>query len=615
MNKEKKSTEGTATPNVKATEQQSKAKDDASFEPLHVRRGFAVTVITIFLAFLILPTIAWGVLMLANATTPSIMETLNFDTGENRAFAKFPEKFDPQTFTSEVESWYNDHLPFRSVLYKTQENMANALEKPYDKKDGLRDQLIKLFYGETQGNVPGGDVIEDPFTAESESESVIETETIPTFEVIEDEPSTCQHAYAEVSVVVVEPTCTEWGVIGYTCTKCDYIGKKEYTQKAAHDYVSNDPALPICGAHYEEVLTCNICNEVKTQDLVKKHVAGETVKAVEPSYTSYGYTLVKCADCQTDFRTEISNKLYDTSYFPPIYRGTQVTEGRNQWLFYRPNDSEAYYMGTNLADEVTLAQYGTVFQQLNNICKEKGITLQICIWPNKDQVYPEYMPTMTIATEYKRVERIVDYVRAFTDVKIIYPINELLAAKPYFDMYLKYDTHWNCAGGFVGHQAMLKSLGLEYTSINNCPVYEYTGVETTNKDPYYSNVWGDMISIGGLNRNDYTIDHNFYVQYRPEVVVDSRVGGNGASDTRHSTASNAPNDLNFVMLADSYRVMQLGYLEKDFSDCFLTHRSSVHSADVVAAVREADILVIAAVERNEYNIVSTAQALISILSQ
>ena len=78
MNNEKKSIEGTATPNVKATEQQSKAKDDASFEPLHVRRGFAVTVITIFLAFLILPTIAWGVLSIVNATNPTIMETLNF---------------------------------------------------------------------------------------------------------------------------------------------------------------------------------------------------------------------------------------------------------------------------------------------------------------------------------------------------------------------------------------------------------------------------------------------------------------------------------------------------------------------------------------------------------
>ncbi|MBQ8409274.1 MAG: hypothetical protein IJY39_10475 [Clostridia bacterium] len=593
----------------------SQSKEEAPFEPLHVNRKFAISVIAIFVAVLILPTLAWGVLKVISIGNPELMETINFDTGEQRNMAKFPETFDPQTFTSEVESWYNDNLPFRSVLYKTQENMANALERPFDNPGGLRERLIKLFHGDAaQGNTPGGDVIEDIFNTESATEIPTETETLPEFESEDDGPSDCQHLYAEESVTVQEPTCSEWGIIGYPCTQCDYVGKKEYTQKLSHEYVSNVTEFPLCGTNYEETLTCSVCNETKTQILAKKHVLGEQLAVVEPSYTSYGYTLARCKDCLTEYRTNLSNKLYDTSYFPPIYRGSQVTEGRNQWLFYRPNDSEAYYMGTNLADEATLLQYASILQQLNNICKEKGITLQICVWPNKDQVYPEYMPTMTVATEYKRMERIVDYISKNTDVKMIYPINELLAAKPYFDMYLKYDTHWNCAGGFVGYQAMLKSLGLETTSIHDCPVYEYTGTETQNKDPYYTQVWGDMISIGGLNKNDYTIDHNYYIKYRPQVVVDTRVGGNGAGDTRHSTSSNAPNDLNFVMLADSFRVMQLGYLEKDFTDCFLTSRSSVNNADVVAAVKEADILVIAAVERNETNILGTAQALIGILS-
>lgn len=592
-----------------------KVKEEVPFEPVHVNRGFAVTVIAIFVAVLILPTVAWGVLKVIGISNPELMETINFDTGEQRNMAKFPSTFDPQTFTSEVESWYNDNLPFRSVLYKTQENMANALEKSYDKKGGLRDQLIKWFHGEEeQGNVPGGDVIEDPFITESESVSITETETLPEFETEDDEPSGCQHLYAEESTTIQEPTCSEWGIIGYACTKCDYIGKKEYTQKLPHEYVSNITEFPLCGQNYEEVLTCNVCSNTKTQTVAKKHVFDQKLSVVEPSYTSYGYTLARCKDCLTEYRTELSNKLYDTSYFPPIYRGSQVTEGRNQWLFYRPNNSEAYYMGTNLADDATLAQYAAVLQQLNEICKEKGITLQISVWPNKDQVYSEFMPTMNVVTEYKRMERIADYLAKYTDVKMIYPINELLAAKPYFDMYLKYDTHWNCAGGFVGYQAMLKSLGLETTSIHDCPVYEYTGVEKENTDPYYTQVWGDMISIGGLNRADYTIDHNYYIKYRPEVVVDTFSGANGASDTRHTTASNAPNDLNFVMLADSFRVMQLGYLEKDFTDCFLTHRGSVHNADVVAAVKQADILVIAAVERNETDILNTAQALIGILS-
>jgi hypothetical protein len=60
--------------------------------------------------------------------------------------------------------------------------------------------------------------------------------------------------------------------------------------------------------------------------------------------------------------------------------------------------------------------------------------------------------------------------------------------------------------------------------------------------------------------------------------------------------------------------MQLTYLEKDFTDCFLTHRSHVGDADVIEAVRNADILVLASVERLEPEILATAKKLISILS-
>ena len=96
-----KDTKVEAKPNVQGT--------DIEFP--HIKRGFAITVISVFMALLILPTIVWGALMIVNTANPAVMETINFDTGENRAFAKFPDSFDPQTFTSEVESWYNDHLP------------------------------------------------------------------------------------------------------------------------------------------------------------------------------------------------------------------------------------------------------------------------------------------------------------------------------------------------------------------------------------------------------------------------------------------------------------------------------------------------------------------------
>ena len=61
--------------------------------------------------------------------------------------------------------------------------------------------------------------------------------------------------------------------------------------------------------------------------------------------------------------------------------------------------------------------------------------------------------------------------------------------------------------------------------------------------------------------------------------------------------------------------MQLSYLEKDFSDCFLTHRNRVNEADVREAIKNADILVIAAVERYDYDTLNTAKAIIKILQE
>lgn len=601
------------------TEKPAKKTEDAPFVPEHYSRGFAVAVISIFLAMLILPTLAWGVLKVVSIENPQLMEKINFDTGENRAFATFPDSFDPQTFTSEVESWYNDNLPFRSILYRTQETMDNAIEAVY--KQSVRPALVTLFHGDSEqsGDNPSGDVIVNPFDTE-EGVGGETTEAPPEFETIEDEPSTCKHSYAEASVVVLEPTCTEWGIIGYQCTKCDYIGNKEYTQKKAHEYVSNVTELPACGTNYEETLTCSVCNDVKVQITSKKHVLGKKLQVVEPTYTDYGYTLVRCRDCKQNYRTDLSNKLIDTEYFPPILHSDRALEGRSQWIFYRGDSSEAYYQATNIMDQNELVQYATILQQLADICEAKGIQFQVSIWPNKEQVYSEYMPDMTVQSEYKRMERLVDYMKENTTVNIIYPINELLAAKPYWEMYWPLDTHWNNAGAFIGYQAMLKSLGLETSSMINLPVEEIRPSDSTyGKYVYDGNsslmygVKGDLTGIAGVNARNYPEQKNYVVHYRPDVKVLSQVGNNGAGDTRHTT-STGPNDLNFVMLADSYRVMQLSYLERDFTDCFLTHRSSVNHGDVIAAVKEADIIVLAAVERLERDILNTAQALIKILS-
>ncbi len=563
-----------------------------------VNKAFSLIFISIFVAILILPMLTWGALKLIS---PATVEKLSFDTGEQRNFATFPETFHPQTFTAEVETWFNDNLPFRSVLYKTQENMINSLEKPYT--ETLRPALVKLFHGNQQVTPgPGPGQLENPFDSTETEPVVTETETLPEFETESETggPSACQHLYAEESVVVQEATCTEYGVIGYECSECGHIGKKAYSAKAEHVLLSNHPELPRCGEKYEETVSCQNCDFSETKLLEKGHVQGEIIQKVEPSYLTYGYTLVGCKDCNGEYRTALSDKLYYTDYLPPLYHGKDVIEGRDKWLFYRGNNSESFYKGTNLLSDDELANYINIYQRLKQVCDQKGIQLVIAAFPNKEQVYSEYMPSFEIATHTKRVERWAAYLNANTEVDVVYPLKELLAAKPYFDLYYKYDTHWNNAGGFIGYQALLKALGFETTDLINLPSKR---VDAGN---------GDMISIGSLSASVYRGDnYNYNITYRPDVTVKTLYTEGHISHAE----SNGHIDLNFVMLSDSFRGAIRGFVEKDFTDCFLCHRSDINNPKVIEAIQNADVLIISAVERNEADMLNTALKIIQYLSQ
>lgn len=445
------------------------------------------------------------------------------------------------------------------------------------------------------------------------------------------------HTYGSFTIET-QPTCTELGVQVRVCSACQNENR-EYVQKLGHNYVSSVPERPICGTEYTETLTCSRCNDTSTNTLTATHEIGKKLKVVQATTETYGYTLVRCKHCDGEFRTDIKGRLTDTSNFLTINRSRTVNEGKFRWLFYLGDNSKAYYDGTNSLTDEQMASNAAILDQLNELCKAKGITLQIAIWPNKDQVYAEFTGYENATLDERKNARTykwVKYVQDNTDVKIVYPLEELWAMKPYFDVYCKYDTHWNTAGGFIGYQAMLKSLGLDSVNILDCPVFEYTGGDPLADDHYYRQLKGDMLGMDGwtYNGNDYPAHRNYYIKYLPHVKIDSKEGidfenknmpqgdpnGNidGAGDTRHTTAANATYDKKFVMLADSFRVMQLGYIEKDFSDCFMTHRGKVNHADTVAAIKnlgEGDILVIAAVERYDQDTVNTAQHIINILSQ
>lgn len=309
-------------------------------------------------------------------------------------------------------------------------------------------------------------------------------------------------------------------------------------------------------------------------------------ETVEPSFTSYGYKLKECANCGKQIKTDIVEKLIDETYLPPKEGEGRVIQGRSNWLYYAGDNSIAYYCGTNILSREEMDEWMSLMQELQNECDKRGIQLGFMIMPNKEQVYPEYMPSYTVKTPVKREETFVNYVRKHSDMKIIYPAEELRSWKKYFEMYFPYDTHWTQAGAFVGTMAMYKEMGLETTNLLDLKVLP---TKFTQKG---------LIDTGSLDETLYTDDTDYVIFYKPETHVTWFEGEKSfiMPSMVYRSTSDAPNNQKLIMIGDSFRLAMIPYFSQDYSEICVAHRNYVD--DIKADLNgDFDVLILGTVER------------------
>lgn len=394
-------------------------------------KTFSLVSIALFLAVLMLPTMVWiGGKLLPGKP----INTLNFDLGENRNIAAFPTQF-TSGFGLELEAFYNDRLPFRSVIISANRGLTAAMEKPFDEK--LSPFLVKTFYSKP----------------------------------------------------------------------------------------SEDGSVAI-------------------------------------------------------------------DYMPPKVYNNFTIQGRDGWLFFAKEENLNDYLGTNILSQEEMNEYLNLMVEVQELCEQKGKEFYLLIAPNKAQVYSEKMPSYTIADDYRRVERLLDYIHDNSDVKIVYPIEELQEAKETLQVYLKTDTHWNEAGAYIGVMALYELMGIPTTAIQDVP---YTQKDFTE---------GDLIRMGNLNPEDFPPDVNFEVDYKVNVGVE-RVTDSEAGDPYYETLAHIEDDTNFLIIGDSYRGFMAKYFMRDFRHYRQIGRDYITEAQTCQWVQESDILVIECVERFNHTLLDT----------
>ena len=223
---------------------------------------------------------------------------------------------------------------------------------------------------------------------------------------------------------------------------------------------------------------------------------------------------------------------------------SDVLVGKDGWLFFDPhmNDNvRADYLGLNLFTIDELNYYLAELVKIKDKLAKRGIDFYLFLAPNKNRVYSEYYPSyLGDKSAVYRLQQFVDYIILHSDIKIVYPINEMLYTKDKFPskiLYHKYDSHWNALGGYVGAYCLLSKMGIEIQDVQNIKIYELEG-------NYY-----DLLDIKGLSRKDY-YDIDYRVTYAGEPSAFVHVF---KDDSIAAYASNEPIDnRKILMCIDSY---------------------------------------------------------------
>ncbi len=289
-------------------------------------------------------------------------------------------------------------------------------------------------------------------------------------------------------------------------------------------------------------------------------------------------------------------QVADDNYFP-LHVYQDVIIARDGWLFlYGENEIECY-QGTNLLDDDTINHYINISNRLKSICDNQGKQVYIYIAPNKSSVYPQYMPTVDVSTDFRRIQRLYVRMQEESSMPFLYPLLEELQASTQSQVYYKYDTHWNHIGALYGTNALYGAMGMEQTP----PSQWITGTMDAEKYELYTYM--------GIPDSMVTHDDvEAVIDYRPEVLVD---GVNLEKKICHTT-STSQNQKKLCLIGDSFRVNMIPYLSKDFSQCTFAHRD--YMSDVTTDIKNADIIVIEAVERYDYEAFHTVQRVINVLS-
>ncbi len=270
--------------------------------------------------------------------------------------------------------------------------------------------------------------------------------------------------------------------------------------------------------------------------------------------------------------------------------GPDVLRGREGWLFLK-RDCNIDTMNDHLGlTRFSRAQLKTrqvpALEERRDWLAAQGIKYLYVIAPNKETIYPEYLPGWLKPSAATKVDQFVNHMRLHSTVPVLDLRPVLREARQRTPIFYKTDSHWNLLGAFVACEAIITNqsnqipglvpLGLEEFEINQVPATD-----------------GDLVRMAG--EPDVKDDNNYVLTPRPGLprLEFSSSGTNQIGwpqiwnipvfeNKEVTTIINNQRTQRVVMFGDSFAVKLQPFLGFHFGQVILS-REHFNQAEVMKA--------------------------------
>lgn len=268
------------------------------------------------------------------------------------------------------------------------------------------------------------------------------------------------------------------------------------------------------------------------------------------------------------------------------YVGRYVIEGKDDWYFYRLEGSVDNFANRYVLSEKTMKKWLDKLVYFNSWCEKNGIRFYYYIAPDKNRVYGEYF---TFATKVRpdsesKIARWVDYIRKNSNLKVIYPLEELNRRKSEGLLYYKNNTHWNHLGAYYGYRVLAETIKKDFPAL---PLFE---AENSWKEE--NHFCGDLYAMAPeavkQDPEKYKVPAKMYKHLCQRGHVDEEFRNHKGKHT-------------VLLLKDSFGATLLDYMFPTFRRIYSQHKYYISEAEISILSRpetKPDMIIFEHVGRN-----------------